>query len=519
MRNPWQLIAELVLFESMNDIQLFKELKKKLEEIAHLGSALSVLHWDQEVYMPEDGADQRAKTIGYLSTLAHEKLVGIDGDKTLSQLRKWSEAHPNTAKAALIESVWRDYSRGKKLPAAFVEELSVLSSTAQVAWAKARQAEDFKLFAPHLKRMVELKKREAEYVGYKKSPYDALLDVYEPGLTSEKVTEVFNELRDFLKPFVKQIAQSKHRPADPKIFQGKFPLDQQQAFNKLVAEKMGFNFAAGRLDASTHPFTINFHPRDVRITTRYNPSDVMYSLGSTIHEAGHAMYEQGLPFEHFGTPLGEAISLGIHESQSRLWENKVGKGRSFWNYFYPQLQKTFPTPFKKIPFESFYRTINQVKPSLIRTESDEVTYNLHIILRYEIEKDLIEGKINVRDLPEIWNAKVKEYLGIKVPNDRLGVLQDVHWSGGSIGYFPTYTLGNLYAAQFYHAASKQLPSLEKDLKAGNFSSLREWLRTSIHQHGKRYSSEALVEKVTGEALNAKYFTEYLTKKYSEIYKL
>lgn len=503
----------------MNDIQLFSTLKQRLQEIGHLSSALNLLEWDQEVYMPEKGGDQRAKTIGFLATLAHEKLIGIDQEKTLSELRTWAEEHPNTEKAALIESVWRDYSREKKLPAAFVQELSELSSTAQIVWAKARQADDFKMFAPHLKRIVELKKQEAQYVGYKNSPYDALLDVYEPGLTSETVTEVFDELRDFLKVFVKRIAASSHQPEDPKLFKGSFSLEQQQAFNKLVAEKMGFDFKSGRLDASTHPFTTNFHAKDVRITTRYNESDVLYSLGSTIHEAGHALYEQGLPLEHFGTPLGNAVSLGIHESQSRLWENNVGKGRPFWNYFYQKLQETFPEPFKTIPFETFYRTINQVKPSLIRTESDEVTYNLHVILRYEIEKDLIEGNIQVQDLPEIWNAKMEEYLGVNVPSDRLGVLQDVHWSGGSIGYFPTYALGNLYAAQLYHAVNLELPSLEEDLKTGNFVRLREWLRTNIHQHGRRYSSESLIKNATGESLNAKYFTEYLTKKYTEIYGL
>jgi carboxypeptidase Taq len=451
--------------------------------------------------------------------LAHKKILALDTKKQLRGLLRDTKTRPNKPESVIIRETWRMYDRERKLPNAFIQELAELTSHAQTIWADARAKSDFSLFQPSLKRLVELKRQEAEYVGYKDSPYDALLDAHEPGLTSASVSEVFNELRDFLKPFVRSLERSSQVFPSEKILHGTFPIADQQKFNQWVAEKMGFDFDAGRLDQSTHPFTTGFHPEDVRITTRYREHDLFYSLGSTIHEAGHALYEQGLPVKHYGTPLAESISYGIHESQSRIWENNVGKSKAFWTSLYPKLQKQFPKPFAKIPLETVYRIMNRVKPSLIRTEADEVTYNLHIILRYEIERELIEGTLKVKDLPEIWNAKIKKYLGLKVPNDREGVLQDVHWSGGSFGYFPTYTLGNLYAAQFYQTAHKKLPRLEADLKKGNFAPFREWLRTNIHAHGKTYSSDALVKEVCGEPLQAKYFIQYLKEKYLDLYKL
>jgi carboxypeptidase Taq len=288
-------------------------------------------------------------------------------------------------------------------------------------------------------------------------------------------------------------------------------------FNKFVVQKIGFDFDAGRLDTTTHPFATGLHPEDVRITTRYKEDDVLYSLGSAIHEAGHGLYEQGLPSEHFGTPLAEAVSLGIHESQSRMWENLIGKSEPFWKYFYPKLQKEFPEPFRKVSLKDFYRAINNVTPSLIRTEADEVTYNLHIILRFEIEKEMIEGSIDLKDLPNIWRAKMKEYFGISVPNDTLGVLQDVHWSTGLIGYFPTYSFGNLYSAQFFAAMKRDIPDAGKKIAAGKFEEIREWLRHHIHSRGKLYKAGALVKKVTGEPLRSAYFIDYLKQKYGRMY--
>lgn len=492
-------------------------LKARLSEIAQLGSVSSVLGWDQEVHMPEKGADARAASISLVSGLMHEKMVGLDDDGLLSKLKRQVDAKGLKGKDAIIVAeTWRSFEREKKLPKAFVKELAETTSKAHHVWIRARKENDFSLFLPWLRKIVELKRKEAEFVGFADSPYDALLDSYEPGLTTKDVTAILDDLKDFLAPFLKELRASTVK-IDQKRIRGTFPLDKQFAFNRFVSEKMGFDYAAGRIDKSVHPFTTTFHTNDVRITTRFKEDDIIYSLGSTIHETGHALYEQGLPSEHFGTPLAEAVSLGIHESQSRLWENTIGKSAAFWNYFYPRLQKEFPKPFKHVPRKDFLRIINEVKPSLIRTEADEVTYNLHIIVRFEIEKELIEGSIDPKDLPAIWNEKMKEYLGIKVPSDSLGVLQDVHWSTGSIGYFPTYTLGNLYAAQFYAAMERDIPDLSGHIAAGNLAVPREWLRKKIHVHGKTYTAADLVKKVTGEYPTSRYFIEYLRAKYEKLY--
>ena len=361
---------------------------------------------------------------------------------------------------------------------------------------------------------MKLKRREAVYVGYKKSPYDALLDVCEPGMDSEQALQILNDLKDFLTPFLKEIKDSQKK-INPKILEGNFPLDRQAVFNEMVVSKMGFDMDSGRIDKTTHPFADGLHPNDVRITTRYRLNDVMYSLGSIIHEAGHGIYEQGLPADDFGTPLSESVSLGIHESQSRMWENIIGKSKPFWKYFYPKLQKEFSEPFKGVTLDNFLQVINRVTPSLIRTEADEVTYNLHIILRFEIEKEMIEGSIELKDLPKIWKSKMKEYFGIDVPSDELGVLQDVHWSAGLIGYFPTYSFGNLYSAQFFSAMKKDIPDIDKKMAKGDFLEIKNWLNKKIHTHGKTYKAGELVEKVTGERLNSRYFIEYLKEKYKK----
>ncbi len=493
-----------------------KELKRRLVEISHIGSTLALLNWDQEVSMPKKGADHRAATISHLSGLAHQAFVSIDHDGLLSVWKKQLDLGKlSNRDAAIVRDTWRSFERQKKLPEAFVREMAEVTSKSQTVWAEARAKNNFKLFLPWLKKIVELKRKEAELVGYTDSPYDALIDTYEPGMTGREAATILNDLKDFLVPFLRKIQASGVKVNSEKI-KGKFPLDKQFKFNQLIAEKMGFDLDAGRIDKSTHPFTTNFHPHDVRFTTRYRENDILYSIGSTIHEAGHALYEQGLPSEHFGTPLAEAISLGIHESQSRMWENMIGKSREFWKYFYKKLQKEFPLPFAKISLNEFYTILNNVKPSLIRTEADEVTYNLHIIIRFEIEREMIEGTIDVADLPKIWKSKVKEYLGIDVPNDARGVLQDVHWSCGLIGYFPTYSFGNLYAAQFYARMVKDIPKLEQKIATGNLLEIREWLRKNIHAHGKLFTASGLAKALTGEELNSKYFTDYLEKKYGEV---
>jgi carboxypeptidase Taq len=495
------------------------ELKDKLLELYHLNSAIAVLSWDQEVNMPQKGAEMRAQTIANLAGILHEKFTSKNFSLILKKINnKAKESRLNDEEKCIIREVNREYAREKKLPLEFVKELVKLCSQGQSVWAEARRKSDFKIFAPYLKKIVDLKRKEAKLVGYKKSPYDALLDTYEPRMTSEDISLLFNDLKDFLVPFIERIKNSKIKEKS-QLLKGDYPIEEQIKFNEVIARKIGFDFESGRLDTSAHTFTMGFHPQDVRITTRYEKDDLFHALSATIHEAGHALYEQGILIENFGSPLGDSISLGIHESQSRIWENIVGKNISFWKYFYLILQKEFPVPFKKISLELFYKAINSVSPSLIRIEADEVTYNLHVIMRFEIEKELIEGSIEVNDLPKIWKSKMKEYFGLKVPNDAQGVLQDIHWSGGSIGYFPTYTLGNLYSAQFYEAAKRDIPDLEKRFGRGEFIRFREWLKKNIHIHGKIYSADALVKEITGEPLSSNYFINYIRNKYSRIYNL
>ena len=495
------------------------ELKKRLLEISYLASISRLLNWDQEINLPAKGADYRAASISELSAILHTKLLNLDTDNLLTKLKKEVDGQKIKGQGAIIvNETWRSFDRERKLPEAFVRELAEVSSKAQTVWIEARKKNDFLMFLPWLTKIVKLKRKEAKYVGYNFSPYDALIDQYEPDMTTAKAEKILNDLKDFLVPFLKQIKESKQK-INSKVLIGNFPIEKQILFNKKVLAKLGFDFEAGRLDTSVHPFADSLHPHDVRITSRYSLNDIFYSVSSTIHEAGHALYEQGLLAEHFGTPLAEPISLGIHESQSRFWENMIGKSLPFWKHLYPSLKKDFPDAFKKLSLDDFYKAINKVEPSLIRTESDEVTYNLHIILRFEIEKGMIEGTINLKDLPKIWNAKMKEYFGIEVPTDSLGILQDVHWSGGGIGYFPTYSLGNLYSAQFYEAMKKDIPDLSKKVSKGDFIVIREWLRKNIHVSGKTYTAESLVKKITGENLDSKYFTDYLIEKYTKIYNL
>ncbi|HYE22265.1 MAG TPA: carboxypeptidase M32 [Verrucomicrobiae bacterium] len=495
----------------------YEKFKEKLVEINHLSHSLGLMEWDSNVSMPTKGSKRRGEAIGTLSGLIHEKFLSKDLEVLLLKLKKdLDQKKLDSKQSVVVREVFRVYSKEKKLPSDFVKEMAETVSHAYPIWDKAKKESNFKLFAPQLKKIFELKRKYAQYVGYKGTPYDVLLDDYEPGLTSEEASLIFSDLKDFLIPFIKKIGKKK---GINRQIKGKFDLAKQREFNTFVAKKIGYDFEAGRLDESSHPFTINFHPHDVRITTKYKEDDFYFSLGSTVHEIGHALYEQGLNPEHFGTPLAESISLGVHESQSRTWENLVGKSMPFWKYFYPFLQKTFPEPFKKMKLDEFYPYINQVEPSLIRYESDEVTYNLHIIIRFEIEKELVEGSIDVGDLPKIWNSKYKDYLGITIPDDAHGVLQDVHWANGLVGYFPTYTLGNLYSAQFYQQAKKEIMNLEKFFEKGKFQPFLEWLRKNIHQHGKQYSAAQLCERITGEGLNSKYYIDYLTTKFNKLYSL
>lgn len=497
----------------------FEQLLQKLNAIAHIYSAQAVLSWDRETSIPPQGVARRAETIAYLSGLAHELCLDPQFEEILTELHTaYQENKLTDEQSVVVKEVWRDFNYAKKLPTSLIKEFSETCAKAHSSWAEAREKNDFSIFSPDLKKIVELNRKKAELIGYKESPYDARLDVFEPGMTASELSILFHELKEFLVPFLKKI-QEKNATIDVEKIKGHFPIEKQKEFNKFIAEKLGFNFNAGCLEVSTHPFTTHFHPEDVRMTTRYKETDLLEAITGTIHETGHALYEQGLPQQHFGTPLAEAVSLGIHESQSRMWENHVGKSYEFWEFLYPEMQTRFPEPFKNIPLDEFYKILNNVAPGYIRIESDEVTYNLHIILRFEIEKMIFEGECEVDDLPEIWNQKFKEYFGIDVPDNAHGVLQDVHWSYGSFGYFPTYTLGNLYAAQMYHHAQTQLLSLADELRAGKTEPLLNWLRKNVHQHGKKYSAGELIKEITGEPLQSTYFIDYLKKKFGDIYRI
>ncbi len=510
----------------MKTLTTLEPLTIKLLEIQRINSAASVLSWDQETYMPAGGGEARAEQIAVLQGIAHQKLVSPDVQSLLFQ---WVD--PATGHAAdeagdtwdepsrsLLREIWRDFSRAKKLPSDFVVKLSRECSLAQQVWAEARAHNKFAMFLPNLRTVLDLKREEAQYLGYEASPYNALLDVYEPGTTIAELQPVFATLKARLVPLLKRITESRVQ-IDDSILHRSYDQTRQLEFGRLVLTAMGYDFKRGRLDLSAHPFTTSFHPTDVRVTTRVHEHELQSCLFSCIHEGGHGLYDQGLDQQHFGTPLGDSVSLGIHESQSRLWENCVGRSRPFWRFFYPVLQHTFHDQLRGVDIEQFYAAINRVKPSLIRVEADELTYNLHIMLRFEIEQDLIEGKTQPKDLPAIWNRKMEEYLGIVPPTDAEGVLQDVHWSFGAFGYFPTYTLGNLYSVQFFEQATREMPHLEEEITAGQLMGLRRWLEQKIHRWGRMFTPAHLAERVTGSTINPEPFLQYVEKKYGELYQL
>lgn len=497
--------------------QVLNQLKQKLTELSYLNSANALLQWDQEVHMPDQAVEARSKTSSNLSKLIHEKLLSDEFEQLIEPAKEMlDQAQLEDEDAAIVREAYREYEREKKLPAEFVEELSETTSKAQKAWKQAKQDQDFEKFQPHLEKIVELKRKEADLVGYEGSPYNALLDIYEPYLTIEKLEPVLAQLKDFLIPFLERI-QSSETTIDDSLVNQKFPIDAQKEFSTEIIEALGFDLEQGVLGESVHPFTLSLHPTDVRFTSKFDEDNLLMSIGSSIHEAGHALYEQGLPAENFGTPLGEAVSLGIHESQSRIWELMVGQSKEFWQHFYPKLKNKFPDKLDGTDYSDFYPIVNKVEPGLIRVTADEVTYNLHIILRYELERGLIEGDIEVEQLPSLWDKKMEEYLGVEVPNVAEGVLQDVHWSFGNIGYFPTYTLGTLYAAQFFSQAEAEIDDLEGKIAQGKFDQFRSWLRENIHIHGKYYKPNQLAQEVTGEELNPDYFIDYLENKYSDLY--
>lgn len=506
----------------MKTLATLEPLINRLLEIRRIQSAASVLSWDQETYMPAGGGAARAEQIATLEGLAHEKLVSQEVETLLAD---WID--PATGQAAagwdepsrsLLRETWRDFSRAKKLPSAFVIRLSRECSLAQQAWVTAREESRFSKFLPSLRTIISLKREEADYLGYRNSPYDALLDTYEPGATIGQLAPLFTELRERLVVLLRKV-QASGVAVDDTCLHQRFDQAKQIEFGRLVLVAMGYDFERGRLDLSAHPFTTSFHPTDVRVTTRVFEKDLPSCLFSCIHEGGHGLYDQGLDPRYYGSPLGESVSLGIHESQSRLWENCVGRSRAFWHCFYPILQQTFPQQLATVSLDLFYAAINRASPSLIRVEADELTYNLHIMLRVEIEQALIENRVQPDDLPELWNEKMQSYLGIVPEQDAEGVLQDVHWSMGAFGYFPTYTLGNLYAVQFFEQAKQELPQLEEHIAAGQLVPLRRWLEQKIHRWGRMFTPDHLARRVTGKGVSPEPFLRYLEGKYRELYQL
>ena len=497
----------------------------RVRELSTWGQIGSLLGWDQETYMPPKAVHDRANQIAAIAGLAHEKLVSDEMGKLLTELRgEIGDATAGTKAgdadgvvAANVREVRRSYDRAVKLPTALVQEIARESSLAQEAWRVARAGSDFARFAPHLEKLLDLKREVADRFGWDTEPYDALLDEFEPGARAADIQTIFDALKKELVPLVAALAKAPRQP-DQSILKRSCPVAQQETFNRRVLERMGFDFQAGRIDRSAHPFCSGTTPSDVRLTTRYDEHYFPMSLFGSMHEAGHGLYEQGFDPIHTGTPMAQAVSLGIHESQSRLWENMVGRSRPFWEHWLPEFQQTF-TNIAGVPVDDFVRAINTVRPSFIRVEADEVTYGLHIMLRFDLERQMIAGKLPVASVPERWDALFKEYFGLTPPSVADGCLQDIHWSLSIFGYFPTYQLGNLYAAQFFAAARRARPDLDGQLRRGELAPLRAWLRENIHRHGMRYRAHELVERVTGSKPSHAAYVQYLHAKYKPLYGL
>src|SRR5487761_1700428 len=475
----------------------YDNLCRFVHETALLQSTESLLGWDERCLLPPAAADYRAEQMTFLSGLIHQRQTDPRVGDWLAELIDSPLANePASETGASIRQLKRQYDKKTKLPQSLVEELTRTSVLGQQVWQTARQADDYASFAPLLEKTIQLKREQAEALGYRESLYDALLDDYEPDERTTNLTRVLGALRDELVPLVAEIRDAGRSP-EREILHRHYPVAGQQTLSRDVAGKIGFDFSRGRLDVTTHPFCTAPGPHDCRITTRYEEHHFNCAFFGTLHEAGHGIYDQGLPAGYFGLPPGEAVSMGIHESQSRLWENLVGRNRGFWQCFYPAAQATFPQALGDVSLDDFYFAINEVRPSLIRIESDEATYNLHILIRFELEQALLADSLGVADLPGAWCEKYRSYLGVEPPNDADGVLQDIHWSAGLFGYFPTYSLGNLYAAQFFAQADRDLGGLAKQFALCEFEPLRDWLAAKIHQHGQRYTAAQLVEQITG----------------------
>lgn len=499
--------------------QAYDELRAYARETALLSSIEQLLGWDEQVLLPPQGTAYRADQISLLARMVHDRWTDARMGDWLGELVESPlAADPGSTKGTMIRELKRRYDKKVKLPPTLVEELARTAVHGQHAWKDARRSNDFAAFRPHLEKTFELKRQEADALGWRECRYDALLDDYEPHAKTSEVAGVLARLREALVPLVGEITGSGRRP-DTSFFRREFPFDKQLEFGRKVVSELGFDFQRGRLDTTAHPFCSGLGPNDCRLTTRITPSGFRDTFFSILHEGGHGIYDQGLPAEEYGLPPGEPISLGIHESQSRMWENLVGRSRSFWERYFDDLRATFPPALDGVSLDAWYAAVNDVHPSLIRTEADEATYNLHILIRFELEQALLDGDLPVADLPATWNAKYRDYLGIESPTDADGVLQDIHWSAGLIGYFATYSLGNLYASQFFQQAAKDLGDLDEQFRRGAFQPLREWLNKHIHQVGQRFTAAQLIERVTGKPLSHEALMTHLRGKFIPLYGL
>lgn len=495
---------------------ILDDLRAHLARICDLNHAAAVLEWDQETYMPHGAAAARAHQIATLRRFAHELLTSETTALQLDALTGESY-QDGSDEEALVRITKRDFDRATRIPAELVAEMAETAALSRQAWNAARETDTFATFAPHLQKIVDLNIQKAEALGYEEHVYDPLLDEFEPGMKTAEVARIFSDLREQLVPIVKTLT-ALDKPDDSMLHRH-FPQDAQWDFGLEVIKEMGYDFSTGRQDISAHPFTTTFSISDVRLTTRIDEHFFNPAFFGTLHEAGHGMYEQGIGASLERTPLADGTSLGMHESQSRLWENLVGRSREFWNQYFPKAQKAFPEALGGVDQQDFYRAINRVQNSLIRVEADEVTYNLHIMIRFELETELLEGKIRIADLPEAWNDRMHAYLGVRPANDTEGVLQDIHWSLGAIGYFPTYALGNLMSTQLFDQANLDIENLGEQIGNGSFSELLSWLREHVHRFGRTKTATEILRDTTGSGLSVDNWIQYIQRKYEELYGL
>ncbi len=495
----------------------YRRLLERSRELSQLRGIMAALRWDEQINLPRSAAPHRARELAYLARLLHQKATGKRMGGLLAELAA-ADMPRNGAEAANLRLLRRQYERLSRIPPALMSQLAHAATLGQSVWATARQRSDFALLLPELTRLVAIRRKMAACLGWQDEPYDALLQNYDPEYTTRQVEAVFSVLKAELVPLAKKLSAAPRQP-DAEILRVDYPIDRQEVLGRAVAVSLGFDFNRGRLDTSLHPFCEALNPGDCRMTTRYNSRYFPGGFFGIVHEVGHGLYEQGLSEAAYGTPLGEIVSYGMHEAQSLLWENFVGRGLAFWRHFYPRAQQVFPEALLSVPLQDFFFAINQAKAQPIRVDADEITHNLHVLLRFEIERDLISGRMEAADIPAAWSEKSRQYLGFVPESDALGCLQDIHWAEGLFGTFPSYALGSVYAAQIFAAAERALPVSHEEFARGNFLPLRDWLRENVHRHGRRYDARQLVRRVSGEDVNPRVLVRYLKAKYLPLYGL